>query len=156
MSETRIVPSIEALPETLNATLGPSRWVEIPQDKIAAFAEATGDDQWIHVDVERATKEGPFGGPIAHGYLTLALAPMLLQELIHVEGCSRIINSGMDGVKFKAPVRAGARVRLVATVDRVKVIRGQMAHTTLGAKFEIENETKPALIGSLTYVYFRD
>ena len=156
MREPRILPSLEALAEIEGEDLGASDWVEIPQSKIDAFAEVTDDHQWIHVDPARAAAESPFGSTVAHGYLTLSLAPALLQTLIEVQGCSRIINSGIDKLRLKAPVAAGARVRLAASVKNVKLVRSQMAHVTLGVRFEIEGESKPAMQGDLIYVYFRD
>lgn len=156
MAEPRIIPSIESLAEIEGEDLGVSEWVDVPQSRIDAFAESTLDHQWIHTDPDRAAKESPFGGTIAHGYLTLSLAPALLQQLIVVEGCSRIVNSGIDKLRLKAPVLSGARVRLAAILSKVKVVRGQMAHVTIAVKIEIEGEAKPALQGDLVYVYFRD
>ncbi|MDH4016037.1 MAG: MaoC family dehydratase [Actinomycetota bacterium] len=156
MSSPTIIPSLEALAEREGEELGTSDWVEIPQSMIDAFADATGDHQWIHVDRERAEKESPFGGTIAHGYLTLSLVPGLLSQLVIVEGCSRVINSGIEKLKLKAPVPAGARVRLAAALKNVKVMRGEMAHVTIAVRIEIEDESKPALQGDLIYIYFRD
>ncbi len=156
MSEPRIVASIDALADLENEDLGATDWVEVPQSMIDAFADATGDHQWIHVDPERAEKESPFGGTIAHGYLTLSLVPGLLSQLVVVDGVTRVINSGVEKLKLKAPVRAGSRVRLTATLKKAKVMRGEMAHVTIGVNVEIEGETKPALQGDLVYVYFRD
>jgi acyl dehydratase len=154
MTGPRTIASLEALVSLEGEDLGCSDWVEISQKQIDAFAEATGDDQWIHVDRERAERESPFGGPVAHGYLTLALAPRLLHQMIAVEGCSRIINGGIDGLRLKAPVPAGARVRLAARLKKAKLVRGEMAHVTLGVRIEVEGEEKPALIGDLVFVYF--
>jgi acyl dehydratase len=156
MTQPRIVPSLEALAALEGEDLGTSDWIEVPQSRIDAFADATGDHQWIHVDPERAQKESPFGAAIAHGYLTLSLAPGLLAQLILVEGCSRIINSGIDKLRLKAPVPAGSRIRLSATLKNAKLVRGSMAHVTIAVRFEIEGESKPAMLGDLVYVYFRD
>src|SRR5438094_10063812 len=97
------------------AEFGPSSWIDVPQEKIDAFAAATGDDQWIHVDPERAAA-GPFGTTIAHGYLTLSLAPALLYELLEVDGARLIVNYGLNRVRFPAPVPVGSRVRMRAEV----------------------------------------
>ncbi len=156
MSTPRIIPSLEALAELEDEDLGASDWVDVPQSTIDAFADATGDHQWIHVDRERAERESPFGGTIAHGYLTLSLVPGLLSSLVVVEGCSRVINSGIEKLKLKAPVPAGSRVRLAATLKKTKLVRGEMAHVTIGVRMEIEGESKPALQGDLIYVYFRN
>lgn len=156
MPSPRRIPSLEALAEIEGESLGTSDWVEVPQSRIDAFADATLDHQWIHTDPERAAKESPFGGTIAHGYLSLSLAPALLQQLIVVEGCSRIINSGIDKLRLKAAVPAGARVRLSARLANVRLVRGAMAHVTISVKIEIEGEAKPAMQGDLIYVYFTD
>lgn len=156
MASPRIVPSLAALAELEGEELGTSDWVDIPQSRIDAFADATLDHQWIHVDAERAAKESPFGTTIAHGYLTLALAPALLSQLIVVEGCSRIVNGGIDKLRMKAAVPAGSRVRLAARLANVRLVRGTMAHVTISVKLEIEGEAKPALLGDLIYVYFVD
>ena len=150
------VPSPLALPELLGKELPPSDWIVVDQARIDRFAEATGDHQWIHVDPERAALESPFGGTIAHGYLTLSLVPGLLSSLVVVEGCSRVINSGIEKLKLKAPVLSGSRVRLAATLKKAKLVRGEMAHVTIAVRMEIEGDSKPALQGDLIYVYFRN
>jgi acyl dehydratase len=150
------VESVPALAELEGRDLGATEWRVIPQSQIDAFADATGDHQWIHVDAERARAESPFGGPIAHGYLTLALAPVLLPELIEVAGCGRVINAGIDHMRLKQPVPAGSRLRLAASVKHVRIIRGSIAHVTLSLRFEIEGEKKPACIADAIYVYYAD
>ena len=152
MSRTR-VPRIQSLKELVDQPLGESDWETVSQERIQQFAEATGDHQWIHVDVERAKRESPFDGPIAHGYLTLALAPVLLPELIEVEGCAQVINAGIDRMRLKQPVPAGSRLRLAASVKSVRIIKGHTAHVTLSLRFEIEGEKKPACIADAIYVY---
>ena len=106
-----VVHSPAELLDLVGADLGTTDWVEVTQDRIGLFADATGDQQWIHVDVERATAESPFGGPIAHGYLTLSMVNLFLPELLTVEGSSMGVNVGLDKVRFPSPVPAGARVR---------------------------------------------
>ncbi|WP_303640101.1 MaoC family dehydratase [Actinomadura madurae] len=110
--------AFEDLKSLAGASLGSSRWLEVGQDRINLFADATGDHQWIHVDPERA-KKGPFGGPIAHGYLTLSLVIPLWTELLDVTGVTTKVNYGLDRVRFPAPVPAGARIRLSATLAEV-------------------------------------
>ena len=100
-----------ALLDMVGADLGTTDWVEVTQDRVNEFADATGDHQWIHVDVERATAESPFGGPIAHGYLTLSIVNLFLPELLTVEQFSMGVNVGLDKVRFPAPVPVDARVR---------------------------------------------
>ena len=100
-----------ALLDMVGTDLGTTDWVEVTQDRVNEFAEATGDHQWIHVDVARATAESPFGGPIAHGYLTLAMVNLFLPELLTVEQFSMGVNVGLDKVRFPAPVPVGSRVR---------------------------------------------
>jgi acyl dehydratase len=106
-----VVDSPAALLDLVGADLGTTDWVEVTQDRIVLFADATGDHQWIHVDVDRATAESPFGGPIAHGYLTLAMVNLFLPELLTVNGASMGVNVGLDKVRFPSPVPSGARVR---------------------------------------------
>jgi acyl dehydratase len=108
---TTTVDSPAALLDLVGTDLGTTDWVEVTQDRIGLFADATGDHQWIHVDVERATAESPFGGPIAHGYLTLSMVNLFLPELLRVDGASMGVNVGLEKVRFPSPVPAGARVR---------------------------------------------
>src|SRR5437667_8970748 len=101
------------------AEFGPSSWIDVPQERIDAFAEATGDRQWIHVDPERAAA-GPFGTTVAHGYLTLSLLPMLLAEVISVSDSQMGVNYGTEKLRFTAPVPSGSRVRLHAKLLRAE------------------------------------
>jgi acyl dehydratase len=154
MPSPRIVTSLEALAEIEGEDLGATEWREVPQTQINAFAAATGDHQWIHVDEARAKAESPFGTTIAHGYLTLALAPVLLPELIIVSGCSQVINAGIDKMRLKTPVRSGVRIRLVAQVKKVRLMRGEAAHVSFALRFEIEGEARPACVADAVYVYY--
>src|SRR5256714_15526262 len=120
---TTIVQGIEGLKEKIGAHLGYSDWVEVTQDQVNLFADATGDHQWIHVDPERA-KSGPFGGPIAHGYLTLALVPYFLPTILQVEGISMGVNYGCEKVRFPSPVPVGSKVRLGAGIEAVDDVAG--------------------------------
>ena len=106
-----VVDSPAALLDLVGTDLGTTDWVEVTQDRINLFADATGDHQWIHVDVERAIAESPFGGPIGHGYLTLSMVNLFLPDLLTVEGASMGVNVGLDKVRFPSPVPAGSRVR---------------------------------------------
>jgi acyl dehydratase len=127
--------------------LGTSSWVVVDQARINQFAGCTGDHQWIHVDVDRATREGPFGGPIAHGYLTLSLvAAMLIEIGIIPEDAAAGLNYGLDKVRFLAPVKAGARVRTRVTLISAERQEGKRLLLKLDCRLEIEGETKPAVI----------
>jgi acyl dehydratase len=125
--------------------LGPSDWMTVDQAMIDKFAEATGDHQWIHVDVERARKEMPGGKTIAHGYLTLSLVPRLAATLSRVKKRSRGINYGSNKVRFITPVQAGARVRLRQRIANVEEVPGGV-RVTSEMTMEIEGQAKPALI----------
>ena len=131
--------------------LGASAWHEVTQQQVGLFADATGDHQWIHVDPERAAA-GPFGGPVAHGFLTLSLAPMLVAEVIEVADASVTINYGLNRVRFPAPLPVGSRVRAdvtCAAVDDVTV--GLQAMFTV--TFEREGGGKPVCVADLLLRY---
>ncbi len=150
----RRVADIKALKDLLDEPLGETAWETISQERIQQFAEATGDHQWIHVDVERARAESPFGGPIAHGYLTLALVPKLLGELLEVEQMGQVVNSGIEKLRLTHPVAAGSRVRLRATVKSYRELPTGGARVSFGVTVEVEGAAKPALSGRVVYVYF--
>src|SRR5258705_10918741 len=127
--------------------IGVSSWVEVDQHKIDEFADCTGDRQWIHVDVERARKESPYGGTIAHGYLTLSLAASLAIEAgVIPPDAAAALNYGLDKVRFIAPVKAGARVRNRVVLVAVDAKPDGRVLITMRNTIEIENETKPALV----------
>jgi acyl dehydratase len=127
--------------------LGYSEWVEITQERVDQFAEATGDHQWIHVDVERATRESPFGGPIAHGYLTLSLLPMLLPQIVEMTGFRLAVNYGTEKVRFPSPVPVGSRVRAGATLDSATPFDGGVQFDVT-VTVEIEGGSKPAMVAT--------
>jgi acyl dehydratase len=139
------VDGVEGAKSLVGKELGPSDWVEITQDMVDRFAAATGDHQWIHVDVERAKKESPFGGPVAHGYLTLSLWPRLAPQLMKVTGFSMGVNYGTEKVRFPAPVPVGSRLRVTAVVDSVTEVAGGI-HMQTRATFEVDGGTKPACV----------
>ena len=124
--------------------LGYSEWFDVTQERINTFADATDDHQWIHVDPERA-KDGPFGAPIAHGFLTLALFIPLWVDLLDVQGATTKVNYGLDKVRFVSPVPAGSRIRLTATVAEVSEAGGGI-QMVVDATIEIEGGTKPAVV----------
>jgi len=130
--------------------LGVTDWVTIGQDRIDQFAACTGDRQWIHVDVERARRESPFGGPIAHGYLSLSLVAAMVMELgVIPPDAATALNYGLDKVRFVAPVKTGARVRLRASLASAEPQRGGRMLLKLQSTLEIEGEAKPALVAEL-------
>jgi len=142
--------SLEALRGATGTHLGFTDWLDITQERVDLFADATGDHQWIHVDVARANAESPFGGPIAHGYLTLALSNLFLPQLIAVPAASAGVNYGTGRVRFPAPVPVGSRVRGGAEIAAVEDIPGGL-QTTITITIEVEGGTKPAcVIESLT------
>jgi len=146
------IDGIDGLKARVGQHLGYSDYVEITQERVNLFAEATGDHQWIHVDVERATA-GPFGGPIAHGYLTLSLGPVLLPEILHVSGITMGVNYGTNKVRFPSPVPVGAKLRLGATLAGVEDVTGG-AQLTIALVFEIEGAPKPACVAEVVYRYY--
>ena len=144
------VEGIEGVLAKVGQHLGHSEWVEITQDQVDKFAEATHDHQWIHVDVERAKRESPFGGPIAHGYLTLSLVSALSAQIIEAKGFRMGVNYGADKIRFMSPVPVGARIRASATLDDAKEFEGGV-QMTLGITMEIENQPKPAMVAAILF-----
>ena len=125
--------------------LGYSDWVTVTQDQVNTFAEATGDNQWIHVDVERARAESPFGGPIAHGYLTLSLTNLFLPQVVDVQGVSMGVNRGTGKVRFLAPVPVGSRLRAGVELTEVVDVNGGI-DTTMVITVEREGSDKPVCV----------
>lgn len=139
-----VFASPEELLGGVGRDLGATDWVTIAQDQIDQFADATGDHQWIHVDVERA-KAGPFGAPIAHGYLTLSLASLFLSQLVEVRGASMGINYGVDRARFPAPVPVGSRVRGRGMVLSAMEVPGGV-QAVVRVTVELEGSEKPAAV----------
>ncbi|MFF8673481.1 MaoC family dehydratase [Streptomyces sp. NPDC015242] len=138
------VNGLGELKKLAGGDLGTSEWIEVTQERIDTFADATGDHQWIHVDPERA-KEGPFGAPIAHGYLTLSLFIPLFTELLDVRGVTTKVNYGLNKVRFPSPVTVGSRIRLTARLTEVEDVPGGVQITVEGT-VEIEGGGKPAAV----------
>jgi len=149
-----IVPDVGAIKNMVGSTIGPSDWVTIDQDQIDRFGRATGDLQWIHVDVERSRRESPFGQTIAHGYLTISLVPVLLPQLLVVANCSRIVNYGIDKLRLKEPVLAGSRVRISGEIKSVRYLPSGAAGTTLKLRWEVEGKRRPACVADIVYVFY--
>jgi acyl dehydratase len=131
--------------------LGASAWHEVTQEQVSMFADATGDHQWIHLDQERAAA-GPFGGTIAHGFLTLSLAPMLVNEVFEVADAGVTINYGLNRVRFPAPLPVGSRVRADVTCAAVEEVPGGL-QATVAVTFEREGGTKPVCVAELLLRY---
>jgi len=144
--------TLEELEQAGERDLGATDWVTLDQERVNGFADATGDHQWIHVDPDLAV-QGPFGGTIAHGYLSLSLLPGLLPEVLTVQGARMGINYGIDKVRFTAPVPVGSRVRLKARLLSAER-RGEGVLYKLGVEVEIEGGEKPALVGEVLYLVF--
>jgi acyl dehydratase len=132
--------------------LGRTDWLEVTQDRVNLFADAVDDHQWIHVDPERAAS-GPFGAPIAHGFLTLSLATRFWTELLDVEGVTTKVNYGLDKVRFVSPVKVGARVRMTAVIAEVVEVAGGY-QLTVDQTIEIEGAAKPAVVARGLYRFY--
>jgi acyl dehydratase len=142
----------DELPGLAGRDIGRSAWHEITQDQVNMFADATGDHQWIHVDPERA-KAGPFGGPVAHGYLTLSMATALLDDVLHVDGVAQVVNYGLGKVRFPAPVPVGSRIRLSARCLSVDEVSGGY-QLTLALTFEREGQAKPVCVAEILFRFY--
>lgn len=145
----RIINGADELKSLVGEHLGYSPWVDITQEQVNMFAEATGDHQWIHVDVERATA-GPFGTPIAHGYLTLSLGPMLYPQVVEIRGFTMGVNYGTNKVRFMSPVPVGSRLRLGVKILDVADIAGGVQNT-LEFTFEVEGAAKPSCVAEVVF-----
>jgi acyl dehydratase len=150
---TTTVNGLDGLRSLAGQDLGHSEWLEITQERVDTFADATDDHQWIHVDVERA-KRGPFGGPIAHGYLTLSLVIPLFVELLTVEGITMGLNYGLEKVRFPSPVKVGAKIRLAARVVSVEDVPGNGVQSTFDFVVEIDGQDKPACTARPVYRHY--
>jgi acyl dehydratase len=134
--------------------LGPTDWLEVTQDRVNLFAEATDDHQWIHVDPEKAA-EGPFGGTIAHGLLTLSLLPRFMHQLYTVGNITMAINYGYNKVRFIAPVKVGAKIRARAELTKVDQLDGGAVQSTMTTTVEIDGSEKPAAVAESIVRYLR-
>lgn len=148
MTEPVVLHGVEGLRERVDTHLGYSEWQPVTQDQVNQFAAVTGDDQWIHVDPERAA-EGPFGGTIAHGYLTLSLVPSMLRQIVAVEGFNVAVNYGLERVRFPAPLRVGSEVRAGATLDQVRDLDGGAVQMQFTVTFEARGANKPCCVATV-------
>ena len=148
----RTITGLEELRNAEGETLGTSDWHQVTQKDVDTFADVTGDHQWIHVDVERA-KETPFGGTIAHGYLTLSLGPHLNNQVFELKGFTFALNYGLNKVRFPAPLPVGSKVRMTAKLANLEDVPGG-AQMTMALTFELEGGEKPVCVAeSLVRVY---
>jgi acyl dehydratase len=145
----RTINGIDELKALVGEELGTSDWLEITQERVNTFADATGDHQWIHVDPERA-KDGPFKGTIAHGYLTMSLGPVLLPQVVTVTGFSMALNYGLNKLRFPSPVPVGSKLRLSAKLVAVDDVTGGV-QTTYELTFQVEGSDKPACVAESLY-----
>ncbi|MHB1138291.1 MAG: MaoC family dehydratase [Microthrixaceae bacterium] len=150
---TTVAESPSELLTLAGADLGTTDWVPVTQEQVNLFAEATGDRQWIHVDVERATRESPFGGPIAHGYLTLSLVNLFLPQLLEVRGTSMGVNVGLDKVRFPSPVPTGSNLRGRGQVVAVEEAKGGV-QITVRVTVEVQGADKPACVADTVSRFF--
>jgi acyl dehydratase len=149
---TTKIEGIAGLKEKVGAHLGYSGWRQVTQKQVNLFADATDDHQWIHVDIERANA-GPFGGPIAHGYLTLSMAPAFMNEILEVSGVAMGVNYGLNKLRFPSPVPVGSRLRAGAVLSSVEDVAGGV-QVVLELTFETEGGTKPACVAEVLFRYY--
>jgi len=145
----RLITGVDGLKAAVGEHLGYSEYFDVTQERVNQFAEATGDHQWIHVDVERA-KTGPFGGPIAHGYLTLSLGPMLYPTVVRIEGFSMGVNYGANKVRFPSPVPVGSKIRLGVKLLEVEEIANGV-QMTMEFTFECQGASKPSCVAEIIF-----
>jgi acyl dehydratase len=150
---TKTVNGLDGLKNLPGTDLGSSDWLEVTQERVDTFAAATGDHQWIHVDEQRA-KSGPFGGTIAHGYLTLSLVIPLFNDLLEITGISMSVNYGLEKVRFPSPVPVGSKIRLTAEVLSVEDIKGEGVQMALTFTVQIDGSTKPACVAQALYRHY--
>jgi acyl dehydratase len=150
---TATTVSFDDLHRLAGSPLGTTSWLRVDQERINQFADATDDHQWIHTDPERA-KAGPFGGPIAHGYLTLSLLIPLWSQLLDVHGVTTKVNYGLNKVRFPAPVPAGSAIRLTGTLTTVEQVAGGL-QVTADVTVEIQGSDKPACVAQPVFRFYR-
>lgn len=148
----RTTVSLEELPGLTGRDLGWTEYREVTQDRVNTFADATDDHQWIHTDPEKAA-DGPFGGPIAHGFLTLSLAIPFWSELLDVTGAKTKVNYGLDKVRFVSPVRVGAKIRMNARITDVTEVAGGF-QVGVDQVIEADGETRPAVVAHSLYRFY--
>jgi acyl dehydratase len=149
-----IIDSVKAIEGLVGKEVGPTDWLTITQERIAQFAKATEDRQWIHVDPERARRESPFGTTVAHGFLTLSLASYFAKQAIEIRGGIRLaVNYGLNRVRFIAPVPAGAKIRARFRIESAREIRDRV-EVVWAVEFELEGLAKPCCVAEWIVCYF--
>ena len=148
-----VINSYEDFEQYVGQELGASDYVEMSQERINLFADATLDHQWIHVDTERAKVESPFGTTIAHGYLTMSMLPYLWDQIVEVHNLERMMNYGMDKMKFAQPVLSGQHIRMVTKLHELANLRGAVK-TTIKFTIAVQETGKKALEGLATFIYY--
>jgi acyl dehydratase len=151
----RIFNDFEELKSAVGSEIGVSDWVVVTQEQIERFADATGDDQWIHVDVERAKRELPTQKTIAHGLLTLALAPELIRAVARIRGLKRTLNYGANRIRYLAPVPSGSRLRGRLRIADAEDVPPDGLRVTYGLAIEIEGGARPACVAELIALHYR-
>ena len=152
---TRVIEGIDELKSLIGGEVAVSNWIEVTQSRINGFADATGDHQWIHIDVERAKTDSPFHSTIAHGFLTLSLLPQLAAEAFKVEGDFKMgINYGLNRLRFVSPVPAGSRLRARFVLQSVEDVTGGI-QITWSVSCETEGGSKPALVAEWLVRYYQ-
>ncbi len=149
----QVVESLEALSQWVGREVACSEWLSIDQSRIQRFADATGDQQWIHTDPQRAALESPYQSTIAHGYLTVSMLPQLIESSLRIDGVGMALNYGLDRVRLPAPVLAGQRIRARVSLEQLDSVAGGLqAHWT--ATVEIEHGSKPACVAQMLVRYY--
>jgi acyl dehydratase len=139
------IESLERLTDWLDKPVPPSNWITVTQERVNQFAQASGDDQWIHVDTDRAAKESPFGTTVAHGFLTLSLLSRLLSDTVHIKGVRMGVNCGVNRVRFITPVRVGACIRATFKLISLEHISGGVQAIWF-ASIELKGQEKPCCV----------
>jgi len=149
----RVIEGLEGLRRAAGTDLGVSPWVTIDQDLVNSFARVTDDEQWIHVDQKRAATEGPFGGTVAHGFLTMSLATRMLWDVVVVSDVKVILNYGLNKVRFPAPVKVGSRLRMHVSLTELHEIKGGL-ETIFHLVYECEGAGKPPCVADMVWRYY--
>jgi acyl dehydratase len=151
----RVFNDFNEIKAAIGSEIGVSDWVEVTQERIEQFAQATGDNQWIHVDVERAERESPVGTTIAHGLLTLSFAPLFIRSVMRLEGLKNTLNYGANRVRYVTPVPAGSRLRGRVTIAAADDAASSGLRVTYGLTIEIEGRERPACVAEVIGVHYR-
>jgi acyl dehydratase len=153
MANSFAVPTPQGLGEFIGRELAVSEWLEVTQERIQQFAEASGDRQWIHTDEERARRESPYGATVAHGFLTLSLISQMMEQAVRVQGVRLAVNYGLNRVRFPAPVRAGSKIRARFNLQSLQEVAGGV-EAVYGVTVEVEGEQKPCCVAEWMVRYY--